>query len=73
MPKSIVRILESELARRGLTLLDIYSFKTHDLVRLKAGGEVLIIKSNRKINTLTGKEDVVKFVEEILGSLSKKK
>lgn len=60
MPKSKTELLRVELEKVGLELLDVYSFKDTDYIRVKykLGMNVVIYESKRKVNTLTSIEDV---------------
>ncbi|WP_434731510.1 hypothetical protein WLZ34_00920 [Thermogladius sp. KZ2Tp1] len=70
MPKSPVVILREEARKRGVEVLDIYSFKEVDLVRARVGNKVIVAESAKKVSTLTTKDEVVKFVEDLLKKLA---
>ena len=67
MPRNPSVLLREELDKLNIELLDIYSFREHDVIRVlsKTTGRVILYTSKRKVNTLTTREDVVKLVEEI--------
>ncbi len=70
MPKSPTVILREEARKRGVEVLDIYSFKEVDLVRARVGNKVIVAESAKKVSTLTTKDEVVKFVEDLLKKLA---
>ncbi|MGC9181248.1 hypothetical protein [Thermogladius sp.] len=70
MPKSPVVILREEARKRGVEVLDVYSFKEVDLVRARVGNKVIVAESAKKVSTLTTKDEVVKFVEDLLKKLA---
>ncbi|MGC9012453.1 hypothetical protein [Thermogladius sp.] len=70
MPKSPTVILREEARKRGVEVLDIYSFKGVDLVRARIGNKVVVVESTKKVSTLTTKDEVVKFVEDLLKKLA---
>jgi hypothetical protein len=67
MPRNPSVLLREELDKLNIELLDIYSFREHDVIRVrsKTTGRVILYTSKRKVNTLATREDVVKLVEEI--------
>ncbi len=67
MPKTPSVILREELKSRNIELLDIYSFKDHDVIRVrdKLTGKVALYTSKRKVNTLSSKEEIVKLADEL--------
>jgi hypothetical protein len=70
MPKSPTVILREEARKRGVEVLDIYSFKGVDLIRARIGDKVVVVESTKKVSTLTTKDEVVKFVEDLLKKLA---
>ena len=67
MPRNPSVLLREELDKLNIELLDIYSYREHDVIRVrsKTTGRVTLYTSKRKVNTLATREDVVKLVEEI--------
>lgn len=60
MPKSRAELLRRELEKVNLELLDIYSFKDADYIRVrhKASGKVLVYESKKKVQMLATLDDV---------------
>ena len=73
MPKRPIVILREEAVKKGVSILDVYSFKEADVVRLKLGDRVVLAYSNRKITTLTSREEASKFIEELLKQVESKR
>ena len=73
MPKRPIVILREEAVKKGVSILDVYSFKEADVVRLKVSDRVVLAYSNRKITTLTSREEVSKFIEELLKHVESKR
>lgn len=67
MPKNLVKVVRNELAKRNVELLDVYSFRDHDVIRVfnKQSGKVVFYKSSRKVNTLTTREEIENLVLNI--------
>jgi len=73
MPKRPIEILREEAVKKGVSILDVYSFKEVDVVRLKLGERVVLAYSNRKLTTLTSREEATKFIEELLKQVESKR
>lgn len=67
MVKSRTELLRAELERLGFELLDIYSYRDSDYLRVrhKLTGNVIIYESKRKINTLTTVDDFKSLSQDI--------
>jgi len=67
MVKSPTEMLREELRKLGLELLDVYSFKDYDIIRIhdKRVNKVILYKSRQKVNTITSKEDASKLANEV--------
>lgn len=63
-------MLKEELEKLNIELLDIYSFKDHDVIRAhnKQSGEISLYKSRQKVSTITSREDASKLALEIVKS-----
>lgn len=71
MPKNPVAILREELRKHNIELLDVYSFREHDVIRLydKQSRRVVLHKSKRKVNSLPSREEIISLVSEIIKSI----
>jgi hypothetical protein len=67
MPKSLTEILKRELSIRELELLDIYTFKKKDVLRIldRKTGRVLLYETTKKISSLASIDDVKTLVAEV--------
>ncbi|MEM1639050.1 MAG: hypothetical protein QXJ69_03100 [Desulfurococcaceae archaeon] len=71
MPKNPVVTLREELRKHNIELLDVYSFREHDIIRLydKQSRKVILHKSKRKISSLLSREEIINFISEITKSI----
>jgi hypothetical protein len=67
MPKSLTEILKRELSIRELELLDIYTFKKKDVLRIldKKTSRVLLYETTKKISSLASIDEVKTLVAEV--------
>lgn len=67
MPKSRTELLKTELKKLGLELLDVYSYRDTDFIRVKhrQSGAVLVYGSKKKVKMITSQEDVKSLVLDI--------
>jgi len=74
MPKTPSVILREELAKKGYELLDIYHGREKDTIRIKnlLNGRVYLIESNKHVRDLIGREDVIKFINELLSRIEER-
>lgn len=72
MPKNPVELLKRELRKRQFELLDVYSFRDYDVLRVlnKPRNKVLLYKSSRKINTIASSREIEEFASTIVKQLS---
>ncbi|MEM0001152.1 MAG: hypothetical protein QXH02_06960 [Desulfurococcaceae archaeon] len=68
MPKNPTEVLREELRKLNIELLDIYSFKDHDVIRAynKQVGKVILYRSKRKVNAITSREEATNLALEIV-------
>jgi len=68
MPKNPTEVLREELRKFNIELLDIYSFKDHDVIRAynKQVGKVILYRSKRKVNAITSREEATNLALEIV-------
>jgi hypothetical protein len=67
MPKSLTEILKRELSIRELELLDIYTFKKKDVLRIldRKTSRVLLYETTKKISSLASIDEVKTLVAEV--------
>ncbi|MFZ8783318.1 MAG: hypothetical protein ACO2OR_04975 [Desulfurococcaceae archaeon] len=67
MPKSLTETLKRELSIRELELLDIYTFKKKDVLRIldKKTSRVLLYETTKKISSLASIDEVKTLVAEV--------
>ena len=67
MPKSLTEILKRELSIRELELLDIYTFKKKDVLRIldKKTSRVLLYETTKKISSLASIDGIKTLVAEV--------
>jgi len=67
MPKSLTEILKRELSIRELELLDIYTFKKKDVLRIldKKTSRVLLYETTKKISSLASIDEVKTLAAEV--------
>ena len=67
MPKSLTEILKRELGTHELELLDIYTFKKKDVLRIldKKTGRVLLYETTKKISSLASIDEVKTLAAEV--------
>ncbi len=73
MPKRPIELLREEAVKKGVSILDVYSFKGVDVIRLKLGEKTVVAYSNRKLATLTSREEASKFIEGLLKEVESKR
>jgi hypothetical protein len=68
MPKNPAVLLREELSKHNIEVLDIYSFREHDVIRLydKQARRVVLYKNKRKVNSLLYREEIANYVAEII-------
>ena len=73
MPKNPVVVLREELAKHNIELLDVYSYRDRDVIRIldRQAGKVKLYISKRKINSAVSKEDINGIVVDLLKNLSR--
>jgi hypothetical protein len=67
MPRSLTETLKRELSARELELLDIYTFKKKDVLRIldKKTSRVLLYETTKKISSLASIDEVKTLVAEV--------
>lgn len=69
MAKRQSELLKEELRKLGLELLDVYTFKECDFIRVlnKQMGRVHIYRNTRKISTLASTNEIKELASTIAG------
>lgn len=67
MPKNRTELLKTELEKLGFELLDVYSYRDTDFIRVrhKQSGAVFIYGSKKKVKMLTSQDDARSLVIDI--------
>ncbi|RLG82717.1 MAG: hypothetical protein DRO40_06910 [Thermoprotei archaeon] len=73
MPKTPSVLLKQELAKKQLELLDIYRFKTHDIIRVRHSmtNKVYLVKVEKHVSDIASEKDLDEIVKKIYEAVSK--
>ncbi|MCY0868041.1 MAG: hypothetical protein OWQ48_02265 [Desulfurococcus sp.] len=72
MPKTASVLLREALAKLDIELLDLYSFRDKDVIRVrdKASGRVAVLNLKTRVSSVTSRDDAVKVAGEVKSLLS---